>query len=411
MIEAVMRISFKASSMLILTFALVAIVNLGGCQDDAPYGGITFEGEFGQPVPFELHAGLIFIDVDIDGSGPRPFIVDSGAQYVLLESSFAQELGYTAVVNDLAELEIGSLQFSGVDAVPYDLVPIEQTLDVQLAGIIGASLLQHFTLVIDYQESVITLLDSEEETALVDSTRVDERVLEAPLELGYGLPLASASFESSDSGQFVIDTGASTVAIFQSFYDTLDTEDRPLLEGSEGLSAAGTFSVDMTRFCGVQVGEALAPDVPVSVIGDTTLGDIRTTFPELVGLLGYTFLRDFMTILDYPEGRARFYRFDERTHFSEDEFVQAGFALRRSEQGEVEVSTVHPNTDAEAQGLEEGDRVLQVNDRPAEGMSIEELAGALIGDVGDRVALDVSRGSTSERFEILIEDLLPACEG
>lgn len=411
MIECAMRYIDAFFPMTLLGVALAVTTIIGGCKDDDPYGGVTFEGEFGQPLPFELHAGLIFVDVDIDGSGPRPFIVDSGAQYVLLESSFAQELGYTGVVNDLDEMELGSLRFSGVDGVPYDLAPIEQTLGVDLDGIIGASLLQYFTLVIDYQESALTLLDIEEETNLVDSSRVDERPLEAPFELGFGLPLASASFESAAPAQFVIDTGASTVAIFRSYFDTLDTGDRPLLEGSEGLSAAGTFTVDMTRFCGIEVGDAHAPDVPVSVIGDTALGDIRSALPELEGLLGYTFLRDFMTVLDYPDGSARFYRFAERTHVLDDEFVRAGFVLRRTDGGEVEVATVHPDTDAEAQGLEEGDEILQVNNRRAENMSLEELSGALYGDVGDTVILDVDRGGTSQRFEILIENLLPACEG
>lgn len=411
MIGVAMRCIDSSLSMTNFAVAVVVVTAIGGCEDDDPYGGVTFEGEFGQPIPFELQSGLIFVDVDIDGSGPRPFIVDSGAQYVLLESSFAQELGYTGLVNDLDELQLGSLRFSGVDGVPYDLTPIEQTLGAQLDGIIGASLLQYFTLVVDYQESAITLLDTEEETALVDSSRVEEQILEAQMDLGYGLPLTSASLESAEGAQFVIDTGASTVAIFRSYYDTLDTGDRPLLEGSEGLSAAGTFSVDMTRFCGIEVGEANAPDVPVSVFGDTALGDIQTAFPDLVGLIGYTFLRDFMTVLDYPGRQARFYRFTERPHVLEDEFVQAGFVLRRTAGGDTEVATVYPDTDAEAQGLEEGDEVLQVNGRAAEDMSLEELAGALYGDVGDTVVLDIDRGGTSQRLEILIEDLLPACDG
>jgi predicted aspartyl protease len=384
---------------------------LGACSDD-PYGGITWEGAFGEPVPFELRSGLIFALASVDGV-EGTYVVDTGSQWVLLDLDLADELGYPpGAASEVGELGLGGQRFAGVRAVPYDLGPIEATLGVELDGFIGASLLRYFTTVIDTQGLTLTLLDAADEVAagLVDGERVEPGVLSAGFVVheDLGLALAEARFDGT-TAQVAIDTGASATALFRSFYDTLDPGGRPVLSGVAGLSASGDFTLDVTRFCGVEVGEANASDVHVGVIDDAALGDVRTLLPDLDGLLGHTFLREFLAVLDYPGRAARFYRYTDRSHIPDGEYVQAGFLLGRGDAGEVVVEEVIPGTDAAAQGLLAGDVVVTVDGAPAEGLTDDALATALRGEPGESVALEVDRDGARLTFTIAVEDLLGGC--
>jgi predicted aspartyl protease len=396
----------KRSAVVLCALALAA------CSED-PYGGITFEGEFGEAVPFEQRSGLIFVQASVDGV-EGTYVVDTGSQWVLLDLDLASELGYpTGAASEVGELELGGIRFAGVRAVPYDLAPIEATLGVELDGFIGASLLRYFTTVVDTQGLTLTLLDGEDEAAagLVDVERVEPAAMSAGFAVheDLGLALAEARFDGA-AAQVAIDTGASATALFRSFYETLDPGDRPVLSGVAGLSASGGFTLDVTRFCGVELGDALASDVHVGVIDDEALGEVRSLLPDLAGLLGHTFLREFLTVLDYPGRAARFYRYRDRSHIPADEYVQAGLTLARDGAGDVVVEHVFPGTDAAAQGLAQGDRVVNIDGAPAAGLTDDALAGALHGEPGETVTLEVDRDGTSLSFTIAIEDLLPDCQ-
>lgn len=384
---------------------------LEACSED-PYGGITFEGEFGEAVPIELRSGLIFVQARVDGV-EGVYVVDTGSQWVLLDLDLAGDLGYPrGAASEVAELALGELRFAGVRAVPYDLAPIEATLGVELDGFIGASLLRYFTTVVDTQGSTLTLLDADDEvaTGLVDAARVEPEALPAGFAVheDLGLALAEARFDGAPV-QVAIDTGASATALFRSFYDTLDPGDRPVITGVDGLSASGDFTLDLTRFCGVELGEALAPDVHVAVIDDEAIGDVRSLLPDLAGLLGHTFLREFLAVLDYPGRTARFYRYRDRTHIPEGEYVQAGVTLERDGAGGVVIERVYPGTDAAARGLAPGDRVVTLDGVPVAGLTDDALADALRGEPGETLALEVDRDGARLSFTIAIEDLLGGC--
>jgi len=390
----------------------LALALAAACTDD-PYGGITFEGEFGEAIPFDHHSALIFVRASVDGV-EGSYVVDTGAQFVLLDLDVAAGLGYRAgVASPLGELALGRLRFAGVTAVPYDLAPIEETLGVEIDGIIGASLLRYFTLVVDYQALTIALLDADDEAAagLVDPAQVGPEAWSAGFELDadLGLALAEVSFDGAAPARLALDTGASATALFRSYYETLEPGDRPVVTDVAGLSATGAFSLDVTRFCEVAVGEALASDVHVGIIADEALGEVHELLPDLAGLVGATFLREFLTVLDYPGRTARFYRYADQSHVPAGEFVQVGLTLERDGSGDVVIAAVLPGTDAEAEGLEAGDRVLAIDGVPAAGLSDEELALAVRGEPGDTLSLEVDQGGSPRTVEVLVEDLLPGC--
>jgi len=397
---------------LIVSFSIV----LFACVDDERYGGITFEGEFARPISFERYAGLAVAQVRVDGSAPRDFIVDTGAEYVLLSEAFADELGYGGgalgeylVVLD--ELVLGSVTYHDVTAVPYDLSPLIPFFGEDLGGIVGGSLLQYFTFAIDHQREMFFVLDADDEytASVVDVTRMEGSPLTAGFEINSGLPIARAQVEGSETAEVVIDTGATTTALFQSHYDTLESVTRPWLNGLEGVGAGGAFSTDLTRICGIDIGEAWIDDLPVNVIPDSMLGEALEVFPGLAGLIGFTFMRDFVTVLDYPQGEVRFYRYTEPGYDHESEFVRVGLALEVLPD-DVVVTTVYEGTDAEAQGVEEGDVVSTIDGDWARLYDQDEIDALLHGDEGETIVFGLShRGGSVEDVEVLVEDLLPVC--
>lgn len=64
------------------------------------------------------------------------------------------------------------------------------------------------------------------------------------------------------------------------------------------------------------------------------------------------------------------------------------------------VASVLPNGSAEKAGIVAGDRILSVDHKSVDGLTLQQIANSLHGAVGSRVHLVVQRGSTKKGYSL-----------
>jgi predicted aspartyl protease len=392
----------------LISLALVFAALIVGCADETPT--LATNGVFDERIPLESRRGLLLTQAFIDGGEARTFLVDTGSQYVLIEQSIAEELGYHRLPSRIDELSVGSFTAYEVEALPWDLTHFSQGLGVTLDGVLGATLFRHLAVAVDTQRLELVILGQDEGSArLLESDHIEPSPLSVSASSIYGLLFADVELEGLPPVQFLLDTGASTTFLFQSTFEELDNDERPVIGGLTGVGAAGELDVSFSRICGVNMGEAALSDLQVGVIPDDSLGDATALLPEMRGLAGATFFREFLTIFDSPRRVARYYRYTDRSHINDDDLHRVGVFVERQANGNVRIVAVLPGTDAERRGLEVDDVIVSINGVDVRGLDNNALEEALSGVVGEAVELGIQRSTAIETILVAIDDLLPSC--
>lgn len=117
----------------------------------------------------------------------------------------------------------------------------------------------------------------------------------------------------------------------------------------------------------------------------------------------YTALRDALEQLDDPY--TRFMdpgQYEQLTRQTSGELSGIGIRLRAAETtGALTVLEPLPNSPATAAGIQAGDRILAINGRSTQGMSVNDASELIRGQVGTSVVLEIQRSGETP-FEVSI---------
>jgi predicted aspartyl protease len=263
-------------------------------------------------VKFRLTGGaqpLILLPVQVNGSGPFEFILDTGAGTSLLSSDLAKQLkvkivgskeGQSAggkVAVSLAKTEslaVGETELHDVDVGIVDLSHIGKTIGANVDGDLGYNFLKHFRLTIDYCSCEVRLDDPKRVENFGRSAKT-----EVPMRLaGPAKPLILVDVHANGRGpfQFAIDTGTSTTAITPGLAKELGIKSSPV-----GPATTGGAHVDVTAgtLQSFQVGGAKIDNMAV-VVADFFAMLSNAIGAKLDGIVGYNFLRNYKVVIDYP---------------------------------------------------------------------------------------------------------------
>jgi predicted aspartyl protease len=117
------------------------------------------------------------------------------------------------------------------------------------------------------------------------------------------------------------------------------------------------------------------------------------------GTVGFGFLKNFNIIIDYEKRRVWFENFTgEVGNGVEGSIGVAGGLQVRT--GKTLVQFLLPGGPAEAGGLKEGDQILSIDDTDLVNVDSRKLRSLLLGPVGSKVKLAISRGGLLHRYVI-----------
>jgi hypothetical protein len=330
-------------------------------------------------VPFVRYAGLILVELAIDGHAPMPFILDSGGLNLLTPDA-ARALGIQGEGKQAIQgvgTQIQSMQVADVRAYRLGPVQLDQQrfliVDLPLlltdrgdrpaiAGLIGYELLRRFTTRIDYDRQQLTFTAA---GGLSEATGAN--VL--PLGFDGRTPMVHARVNGID-GVFMMDTGDSGgLTVFAPFAAahriTLDGK----ISASHSGGVGGIIESRRGQVASLALGQRALLDVP------TTLSAPKSgvfASEQLAGNLGQGILSRYIITLDYASRRMQLQRGAHWTQPFEDD-PSLGFGLNRISHEQFQVVAVTPASSAARAGLAAGDIVTALDGVPANRFGLNEL--------------------------------------
>src|SRR5579863_9847673 len=262
-------------------------------------------------VPFQL-AGkpqpLILLPATVNGHGPFPFILDTGAGFNLITARLAVAAGIEPSevrrgtgAGGAVSLGIGAARTLSVGDIAIrdsrigitdELVRVGAAIDAHVEGAVGYEFLRGFCLTLDYRRRIATFSSSSESDADREQKTSSIR-LARPAK---PLILVDAFVNESGPFQFVLDTGASTTTLSHSVASTLALRTLPM---AAVVGGGGTIEAEAACVRSLRVADRTAENFDVVVTNATELVS-RAIGEPVDGILGYNFLCNFEVVIDYP---------------------------------------------------------------------------------------------------------------
>jgi hypothetical protein len=397
----------------------VALLLCAACGGD---DDLVYQGTAGRPMTASFSGWVPSVNAAVDDQGGA-LLLDSGSPLTLLDNDH-----FTALPDGLhqVDLAIGELSFPGLPALAFDVISYAQGRVPPLTGIVGGDVLTSFAFSLDYAGGRIWLDD--QDPAL--PAGAENAALGEPIEIAaevagggvYNIPAASREvgatrflvrIEIEDAAEpfwALVDTGASSVVVAGALIEALGPVDRPRLDGVIVGTATGPQTAYFTRLWRMRLAEgAELGSVPVLVLPDDSVFEsVSSEVSEDVRLIvGGSYLRWFLTTLDYPDRALVLRPYLEPDHVDPAEFIGVGFEIEPVA-NEWRVATVYPGTDAEAEGLQVGEVVLSLDGTTVTGLAADQIDSLLAGfELGEDLPVGIERGGEMTEVLVRVEDLLP----
>jgi hypothetical protein len=373
-----------------------AQIEIGPESTRIPEGGARVELNMDLPIPV-IHAS-------INGQGPFPFLLDTGAGGIVLDETFAQEMGMEVVgtqrVRDMGagvdidgetvridQVEVGGATFSGLDALLINGTGILGASGAAPRGVIGRSPFADCLLTMDYPSRVVLIEEGE-------LPRADgQTILPYTCEEGASTPDLKIDVAGVQHTVHIDSGGSSGITLPFDRMDSFPLESEPKVIG-RARSAGGSFEVYGSKLEGTIALGAHSWDSP------------QVTFvPNIQWVhLGSNVLERFVITWDQRNRRVRFVDPSgiaiDRSQAKRPKRYGLQFDPRRIGKGPLVVEGVTEGMAAETFGVQAGDRIIAIDDRPVSGMSQLDLATAFRRSP---LTLKVDRGGETIRVTMSLD--------
>ena len=210
----------------------------------------------------------------------------------------------------------------------------------------------------------------------------------------------------------LVDTGATKCVLFE---DALaprvsHADAWPALRGLSAPTLIGAAEARIVRVPVIELEAAGGPlrlkDVDAGVIR-SELGQVlsRVTHETIHGLVGYSFLKRFRVVVDYPH---RVLWLDPIPGYRDDrplEYCHVGLQLER-QAGAVIVTGVATDSPAARAGIARGDEVVALEGTAARSLDLITLTRRMEGEPGSTLTLVIRRGGVEHTYRLVRRRLL-----
>jgi Aspartyl protease/PDZ domain len=358
------------------------------------------------PIPFTMEANHIVFNVSVNGRPPIGFILDTGADQNVINSTHLEEFGVktyaksaTTGGGNSAEYDYASgatFTLPGVEVRNQHVAAIDQTgleraLGVKFGGILGYDFISRFVMEIDYQNHLITLHDP-------GKWKYSGVGVTVPVVFDNGIPHAFGSIgvptKPEIRAYFAVDFGAAETATLTSpFVNSNDltrlaqtnaTVNRPTgLENQ--FFAQNNVRGHLER---LTIGGLTVKNVPVNMSVNTKGAYASANFS---GTVGETIYSRYHCYLDYPNYRIILEPTPEADKpFPGRETYGLTLLASGTDLHTYTVTAVRPGSPAESDGFQKGDLISGKDGKKASEFTLRELRDS-VSHAGEHHALEVQR--------------------
>jgi predicted aspartyl protease len=266
-------------------------------------------------IEVEIEIGMqhVKVPVSVDGQGPFSFTLDTGASTTTISKKLAEQLGIPTRKDDKpdargigggiptefadVEISLGSLKFDKNEVYVLDLDAMLPGAGNQ-NGVLGHTTLKHCAMSLSYNKQRFKLSKGNSTKDLSWSQFdyiKDSHLVGVPVYLNGKGPY-----------DFVLDTGAGNTVVTPAMAALLGLEAKAVHGIARGVG--GDVQLELAAVDTLSVGDTKISHTQVVVI------DLSKVSPKgnLIenGIIGYDFLKNFETVIDYPQKQFSF--IDER---------------------------------------------------------------------------------------------------
>lgn len=365
----------------------------------------------------QFEGGLVYLPVSVNNAVPRPFILDTGLNSMILSQTSAQEVGAisngTTIelqgVNDFITpvevvrnllVEVGGLQWAlgGAMVAPVPLSqPIEETTGQAFYGMIGAPLFEQYVVTMDFQTQQIQLSPTKffKYTGTGERLKLSFKGRKPHIKATLQLRSASRPVE----GEFLLDLGSNQSLDLRGVKEPSITQDLPQRItaglGGKSLSPVG-------RIHSIALGQYQISN-PITSF-ETSKKPSKT---KLSGRIGTQILSQFRVIFNYAKKEVIFEPVAPKATLILADMSGLRLILENAtSDSTVTVTHVYPQTPAQEAGIQPGDRLLAIHDQPVNILTLHDIRERLIGDPGAIRNLQIQRGEEVFQVQVRLRHLI-----
>jgi predicted aspartyl protease len=350
--------------------------------------------------------GTFLIDARVNGF-PAVLLLDTGAEYSVIDRKFAQRLGLHPVAEAslqrpyssekteimlVTDLDIQSVHSTDTKVMTDDLAASSGALGVHIDGVLGNDFLCKFTVTLDYSAGSVTF------------NHIPVLHHGVPIKLHRIGNLYFVHLNSDGvSLIFLLDTGTNFSALSNSGWSR-QNESKRALPVIDGVRSSGTTATSkLVCIHQLTIGRASYENLPMRVQPPTSAGFFANAGVD--GLLGSDFLKQFVVSLDLAND-ALYLSPDHNFKPDQDRFSTIGIQFAKDPTGFFTVMAVWSPTPASQGGLKIGDQILSVNGLSTIEMTQEDLSRQLHGEPGRKIQVVIGSGENQHTVRLEIKRLL-----
>ena len=375
-------------------------------------------------IPFEYHNNFIVINVMFNDILPLKFIFDTGAEYTILAKREITDLlsvdyqkRFVLQGADMStdlyaylargiNLTIGDMRATNrtILVLEEDYFRFEEFSGINIHGIIGADVFRRFTVRINYQKQIITLINPE-----TFHPPKGGKTKEYPVVLHRSKPYVMTQTRLANdtvvNTKLLLDTGASlSLLLYTNTHSDLKPPDK-VIPSNIGIGLGGFLQGYLGRIKQLR-------------LEDITFDQVITNFQELPesrdssntiyrnGIIGNRLLQRFIIILDYTNEKL----YLQNDHRFKNKYIydRSGLILVASgpSLNKYMVFDVVPNSPAARVGIRRGDELRSINGLPASFFSLEEVTFKFQGKIGKSMRVGIVRNNVRLNKVFKLEQLI-----
>lgn len=363
-------------------------------------------------VPFEPDFGLVWLQVGVNGTAPRWFLLDTGFEYSLIDASTAGKLDLQVenpqfvpqpggavemgAVSDVA-LTIGQVRVPPLTLQAVPLSGLEPVVGRSLAGVLGHDVIEQYVLTIDYDRHLLTFRPAAGEPSLPEGDVL-------PLTIVANEPFVDGELGQPHHpvipGRFKLDTGSlDALGLNRNFLESQDVlaPDQPTRR-IPGVAVGGETDGLLFRVDEFRLGRYA---VRHPVIGATLASEGFENRTD-AGTIGAEVLRRFTVTLDYA--RSRMVLAPNAQYDDPPAADRSGLWViaEAPDFREFRVRFVLPGGPAEAAGVRADDVIVSVDGRPASELRLVDLWRRWRQPDGTVVDLELRRGDERRPVRLVL---------